>query len=906
VIQPWYARFLGQVRIERDDEIITRFRSQKTTLLFAFLACNTHRDHGREELIARFWPEEVLEAGRNNLRVALSSLRKVLEPPPTPAHSVLIATRTHVRLRSDAVRTDVGAFDTALKAGRLGEALALYATGPFLPGFYDDWAIQERERIEALAEAARQRQAQETGASVSSASGPLITPTDNTVRAISPSLLHNLPITTDRFFGREEEITRLEMLLLNPVPETRLITITGAGGAGKTRLAIETARRFLNGKVSGPTRALLTGGIWYASLTEVRETNELAATIALRLRQAMGLSGDNPCDPLAEVRAALEERRTILLLDNLEQVAHGAVSALTLLLERLPGCTLLVTSRVRMGLRGEQVLALAPLPVPEGETDRDTLARNASARLFADRARVVEADFALTAGNAVEVARLLRLLEGVPLAIELAAAWANVLTPRQMREQIERRREEDPANGGRKESFPARRPGGREERHHSLHAAFQWSYALLPTEARRLLARLSVFRGGFTGDAVTSVCEIAETAAMLSLLHGHSLITGRATADGAAVRFSLLESLREFAAALLERDEQTGLAARHAACFLRLAEEMRLLYGTPDTARALDRMEQEQDNVRAALDWAIQEEKGEMALRLAAALQWPWRLRGPLPEGRRYLSAILSLPDTQEETIYRADALNALGSIALTQRDMEEARLRYQESLVLCRRLGYTTGQIAALSNLATTFMDSGDCEAARPLFDEALTLVRQTGHKGREAIILYNLGNLAHWQRELEEAEWYHAAALAIRRELGDMRGVALSVVGLGILAMERRDFVHARDRLREGLRLQFELGDCSQIDAALENLARAEEGLERLERGVVLRAAAEALRSRLNIASSPLRQEALDSEAALLWDVLGEPCFTRAQARGAALDLDAAVAFALEEKVSSIVQNS
>jgi predicted ATPase len=903
VIKPWYARFFGQIRAERDDETITRFRSQKTALLFAFLACNPHRDHGREELIARFWPYDDLDAGRNNLRVALSSLRKVLEPPPTPADSVLLATRTHVRLRPDTVRTDVGEFEAALKAGRFMDALTLYEKGPFLPGFYDEWALQERERIEAQAEAARQKTGKDNG---QSAPVPPMTPQESATRTVSPAVPNNLPVTTDRFFGREEEITRLEMLLLNPVPEARVITITGPGGAGKTRLAVETVSRLLNGKANGSTRNLLTGGIWYTPLAEVREAPELAGMIAQRLRLALGLPGDGQCDPLTQVQEVIAGQRTLLLLDNLEQVAAGAITALPLLLERLPGCTLLITSRVRMGLRGEQVLALSPLPVPEGEVDRETLARSPAARLFADRAQSVETDFALTAGNAAEVARLLRLLEGVPLAIELAAAWANVLTPRQMREQIERRLEEKTPDGlG--EAFPTRQPGGREARHHSLRAAFQWSYDLLLPEARRLLARLSVFRGGFTGETVTPICAVSDAAATLSQLHGHSLLTGRPTPDGASIRFSLLESLREFAAAQVQTDEQTELGARHASYFLHLAEEMRPLYGTPDTACALDRMEQEQDNIRAALDWAIQEQgQAETALRLAAALQWPWRLRGPLPEGRRYLSTILSLPDAQGETAFRADALNALGSIAITQRDMDEARLRYQESLELCRRLDYTQGRIAALSNLATTFMDSGEFDAARPLFEEALTLVRETGHKGREAIILYNLGNLAHWRRELDEAEGYHSAALAIRRELGDTRGMALSLVGLGILAMERRDFSIARIRLCEGLRLQHELGDRSQIDAALENVARAEEGMERWERGVILRAAAEALRSRLNIASSPLRQEVLDSEAALLQTTLGEKRFARAHQWGASLNLDDAVAFALDESILYARENS
>jgi tetratricopeptide (TPR) repeat protein len=469
-----------------------------------------------------------------------------------------------------------------------------------------------------------------------------------------------------------------------------------------------------------------------------------------------------------------------------------------------------------------------------------------------------------------------------------------------MREQLELRLH--PAEGGRSGAFEVRKETDRAPRHHSLQAAFQWSYDLLEPDAQRLLRSLSVFRGGFLADAAGAIADA--TPALLARLHSHSLLTGRPTADGGAIRFALLESLREFADALLTPEERFRLMDRHFACYLQRAEEMKPLYGTAETARALDCIEPETNNIRAALDLALsptsapvseQVPSGMSALRLAAAMQWPWRLRGPLTEGRRYLTAILARPDAQEDTEARADALNALGSIALTQRDLEEARLRLTESLDLCRLLRYIPGSIAALSNLATTLMDGGDFDAARPLFEEALTLIRPTGHRGREAVVLNNLGNLAHWQRDLTAAEEYHTAALTIRREVSDTRGISLSQVGLGILAMERGDFPTAHTRLCEGLRLQHDLGDRSQIDSTLENIARAEEGSGNLERGITLRAAASAVRERFGIVSHPLRQENLDRERADLQTRLPTATFTHAWDRGTNLSLDDAVRFAL-----------
>jgi len=871
------VRLLGGISADRGEESITRFRSQKTAALFAYLCLHarTGREHGREELAALFWPDDTSESARSSLRVALSFLRRALEPPPTPADSVLVATRTHVRIRAEAVRTDVAAFEAALRAGDPARAIALYeAGGPFLPGIYDDWAILEQERLEALAEEARDRATGGISLAEAVAAPPAL------------PLANSLPVITDRFFGREEEAARLDLLLLSPA--SRLITLTGAGGAGKTRLAVESARRLFLSKAHGGAAAAerFPGGIWFVPLAGLSDPEGLPSTLPIRLREAMGLPPERGDDPLGQIAAALAGRAALFLLDNLEQVADGALAALTPLLERLPPpTTLLATSRVRLGLRGERIVALGPLPLPEAEDALERLVHNPAVQLFVDRARAVEVDFALTGTSAPEVAGLVRLLDGLPLAIELTAAWANVLTPRQMRAQLE----------GRLDALPARRIETREGRHRSLGAAFQWCYDLLEPEPRRILAGLSVFRGGFDAEAVAAVCTATYPESTLSRLHQYSLLTTRPLPNGTAIRFFLPESLRGFAGDLLTAEARETLARRHADYYLALLLAQQRMQGTPAALAAMDRVEQESDNLRAAAAWAGQAGETELALQLVSRQHWLWTVRGPFAEARRLLDDALALPGADAPTRARADALLALGSMAYYQGDHATEIAAYTEGLALNRALGNSSGVLSALCNLGASHMDHGEFDAARSLYTEALTVAATLGDRMRESTVLYNLGNLAHWQRDLVESESHHVAAWAIRQAMGDTRGIAISETALGSLALERAAFAEARVRFLTALPLQRDLGDRFRITHTLDQLARAEEGLDRLADGVRLRAAAEALRIALKTPLVPMARAITDQENAALRTQLGDAAYQAAWDSGAMLTWEEAVALAL-----------
>ena len=893
-------RLLGRVSARRGEETIERFRSQKTAALFAYLCLHapSGRDHAREELADLLWPDDDPARARASLRVALAFIRRVLEPPPAPSGSVLVASRFHVRLRSEAVRADVHDFEAALRGrdpAAVAEALTRYReSGPFLPGVYEEWALQERERLEALAD-----EAFRTVPPAAAVASPAVRSSGAT-RPAPPTepratLAGALPVYADRFFGRDEELERLETLLRGGA---RVVALTGAGGTGKTRLAVEAARRLLRadgvGQEKGAPAGAFPGGAWFVPLAEAADADSLPTDLAFRLRASMGLrESDARRDPLAQAAEHLAGRPALLVLDNLEQVADGAPAALPTLLAALPeGTALLLTSRIRTGARGERPVAVRPLPVPpEGGPDAPgMLSRNPAAALFADRARAVDADFAVTAANAAAVADLSRLLDGVPLALELAASWASVLSPARMCAQLREHLD----------ALPARQPAAREPRHRSLGAAFAWSLGLLEPEAADLLGRLSVFHGGFTAGSVAAVAGGADADARgvlsrLARLHQHSLLATRPAGAAGDVRFAVPPALRPFADALLGEGERSGLRARHAAHFLGAAEAAKAKIGTPDAPAALEQLALEREDLLGALRWAAAEPgQAETALRLGASLQWLWTTRGPVGEGRRLLAAVVTLP-AAARTAVRADALNALGGMAYFEGDTGAAAEYFAESLGLCRELSYARGTLVALGNLGTAHMERGEYDAARPLLAEAREIARAAGDGVRGASVAYNLGNLAHWRGDLHDARCLHDEALSMRRSAGDGRGLALSLTALGILDMEAGGYSAAEGRFREALALQGDLGDRFRASVTLDYLARARQGggdggPEALAAAVRLRAAAETLRAELGTPLPPHRRAVWEEEEVELRARLGDEAFAAARAEGSSLDWAAA----------------
>jgi predicted ATPase/DNA-binding SARP family transcriptional activator len=584
----------------------------------------------------------------------------------------------------------------------------------------------------------------------------------------------SLPLHLTRFLGREAELSRLHSLLDSE--HSRLITLSGPGGTGKTRLAVEAA---------GQSVERFAGAVWFVPLADLGEGRQLPQAILQALRLPPLLNQD----PLEQAAEALARQPSLLILDNLEQIADEAAPVIHALLTRAPAVKCLVTSRQRLHIPGEQEFAVAPLPTPNGADTPALLMQCESVRLFVDRAQAVKPDFQVTDRNAAAVAALCDRLEGLPLAIELAAARAQVLPPAQMLVQMEHRFD-----------FLASRQRVTEERHRTLRAAIDWSYQLLDAEAQRLFGRLSVFRGGWTLEAAAYVCEDDAVLDRLTQLREASLVL--AEEAGEAARFRMLNLLRAYAEEQLSDTERAHIARRHADHSLALAEE-----AGPELRGArqivwLDRLEQEQDNLRAALDWACRSRERLLCARLALAFYLLLYHRGSWQEARRCLEAGLEAAHAIGDS---GQALQArlqcdLAGLCFDMGDQEEAWTRARESLATCRERDDAAQLADVLNLMGLLALQSGEREMARQRFLEVLDL-RADAH-GR-ALALHNLGRLAGGEDDFGEARRLYEMALLHRRAAGDARGEAETLGSLGATAYRTGEREEARRLYLESLRL-------------------------------------------------------------------------------------------------------
>ena len=813
----WHIRLLGTLEARQNETVLTRFATSRVAALLARLALFPSRTHSREELADALWPEADLDAGRLNLRVALLSLRRQLEPPGSPAGSILIADRSSIRLNPQACLCDAAQFETALReAARTADltkkrealhyALALYE-GELLPGFYDEWVLEERERLQALRDEAEAQcralplpkqplsSAEEIGAEASSK------PTASSLPStLPPSTLIGFSIQFTRFFGRSHEKARLAEMLRDP--EVRLISLLGPGGAGKTRLALETARQ---------AAASFDGPVCFVPLADIDDSALVASAVASALR--LPLAGDkSPRGQIAAHLSSLSSARSLLVLDNLEHLGEGGASEIRALIEHAPHLTCLVTSRQKLSLEGEREMLLSALPVPLFDPAESplTLTTCPSVQLFVDRAQAVRPDFQITPGNAKAVAAVCRSLEGMPLALELAAARIQALTPGQMQQQLETRLD---FLTSRRRDLPAR--------HRSLRATLEWSAHLLTLEQTRFFVPLSVFRGGWSLDAAAAVCEVAAPLGLLEQLCERSLIAAEETTLG--MRFRMLESLREFGEEQLSPHEKGALARRHAAYFQTLAAEMDALWNGPEQSRALEVLDAEQDNLRAALTFcrSVAETDGEaseIGLRLAAHLGNYWTIRGLLREGLGRLEGALAGPGSSAA---RAGALAAAGWLAAGLGDPKRAEASLTESIEISRKLEDKSALAAALRmrGVAATWHDNYP-QAAIDL-EEALALSREIGEDVTTAITLNSLGVLTYqWRGDKAGAGRLYEEALALFLRFEDHQRASYSLHNLGCIAYEFGEYDRAGALLRQSLALTDALGDLWQRAYCLRSL--------------------------------------------------------------------------------------
>lgn len=687
------------------------------------------------------------------------------------------------------------------------------------------------------------------------------------------SRINNLPTQATPLLGREEEARSAGDLLARP--DVRLVTLTGPGGTGKTRLGLQVAADVLHD---------FADGVFFVALAAVRET-ALALPTTAKVLGVREVAGRPIFETLSE---HLRTRQLLLVLDNFEQVVEAALEV-SELIAACPRLKVLVSSRVPLRVYGERELAVPPLPLPDPRhaSSAERLSQYAAVRLFVERAQAVKADFALDDANAPAVAEICARLDGLPLAIELAAARIRLLTPQAMIARLEHRLAF--LTGGARD-LPARQQ--------TLRGAMAWSYELLEEGERRLFWQLGVFAGGWTIEAAEAIAgEEVEVLGGLESLVAKSLARQDADMEGEP-RFQMLETIREYA---LEQLGQSGEAdevrRRHATYFLALAEQAEPELRGAQQAAWLDRCDREHDNLRAALRWSLESGHAELGLRLGGALRLWWFTRGYLSEGRRRLTELLAVP-AAAATPARAKALHTLGMLESAQGDRDAAPRHYEESLAIRREQGDRFGSAVVLENLGELHEGKGDLAAARPLYEQSLALVREVGDGLGIAWVLCSLGRVASLQRDWTAARSLLDEAHARLRAANDPRGVMSVLHALANVAHEQATYAEARTLLGQALAIAQELGSPTGVSDTLEGFAAVAVAEGRLERAVRLSAAGAALRDAIQAQPSPAERDRAERRLEPARRALDESTATRAWAEGTAMGLDQAVAYALRDE--------
>jgi predicted ATPase/transcriptional regulator with XRE-family HTH domain len=641
-----------------------------------------------------------------------------------------------------------------------------------------------------------------------------------------------LPAEPTPIIGRDRELEVLTGLL---GAGTRVLTLVGPGGVGKTRLALSLARRVVDEYADG---------VVWVELAPVADHTLVLSTVG----RAIGLHDAGGADVVGVLRSWLRDRQALLVLDNMEHLL-GAVPDLAQLLLSCPGLHVLATSRAPLRLRGEQEYHLPALEVPPAEQaagDRE-LATFSAVHLFVVQAQQKDPSFALD-GQDQAVAAICRRLDGLPLALELVAARTRTLAPAEILARLD-----DPLSllvGGARD-MP--------ERQQTMRAAISWSEELLDPAERTMFRRLAVFTGGWTLPAAEAVCGagLQEAGAVLDLvdvLVEQSLVSAHPTADG--TRYLMLEPVRQYAhERLVETGEAAATQLRHARYFLALAEEAAgELEGRAEQASWAERLDRELANLRGALAWGEQtpgDEAAETLLRLAAALWRFWEMRWHVEEGRRWLSAALARSD-QAPPILRARALNAAGNLARDEGDHDQATAYHEQCLAIRRTLGDTRGVAASLNNLGVIARDRGDGARTLELCQEACALFRQAGDDHGAAIALISLGYGATLQGDLARARAFYEESLAQFRPAGDHWHTAWVLTYLAEVMLFDDDLDSALSLAEDALEAHREAGDPSGVGISLNLLGRVDEARGELDGGAAKYA--EALR---HLASAGVEQE-------------------------------------------------
>jgi predicted ATPase/DNA-binding SARP family transcriptional activator len=963
---------LGPPMVRRGRVVLPPLPTQKTTLLLAYLVLHQHCPHPREALAALYWGDVSDEQARHSLRTALATLRRYL------GSDVLRADRESVWVNPDlSIWVDAGEFEEQARSAAgheiapLRSAIDLYR-GDLLPGFYDDWILRERDRYQALyldlvlqmiqlhrsrsdyaaaieyaeralaCEPANERAHQhlifcrlalgdrsaalrqyehcrralqeELAVEPSPETTALYRWLTRTPARALEARITNLPIPISSFVGRTREMARLKEMLA----QARLATLTGPGGCGKTRLAVQVASDLVDA---------FRDGVWWVDFAPLTDESLVSQAIA----RAAGVA-EEPNVPTQETLVHhLVPRQVLLVLDNCEHLVDRIAQLAAVLLNECPRLTILATSREALGVPGEMLLLIPSLSYPlTGQFLPDEEPQDyESVRLLCERAAAVTEGWKLSDTNAAAVAQICQRLDGIPLAIELAAASLKVLAVQEVAARLDDR-------------FGLLTAGGRTAlpRHRTLRAVIDWGYDLLSEQERRLMSTLSVFAGGWTLEAAEAVgadgISSQQVLGLMSRLVDKSLVE-TAEEPGGGARYRMLETVRQYG---LERLSEAGQveATRHghALFFAGLAERAESELRGPEMRAWLARLETEHDNFRSALAWSLAHGSAELCLRFAGALGIFWH-RGYLSEGCAWLERLLGrgkeapprlrvkamvsaswlardLGDyrraaaLQEESaaILRAvgdrlalfDVLIGRGLLAVYQNDPRRAFANFNEALALAEELDYPWGRARALVNLAHAALFNLQWDAeARSRGEESLELFRQLDDATEQAHALIILGPGAHYEGDDRRGRRLVEQAAAICRQAGDRRQLAWATSVLGVMLRWEGRVAEALPVAREGLRLALELGEKTVAVFALILLS----GLAR-DRGKTLQSlhllgCAIAYGESFGYRASPLQWDVVNRDVDAMRSELGEEAFTSEWAHGAGMPPEWAVQAALDD---------
>jgi len=955
-----HIELFGAGHVQIGGEALPPLKYRKEFWLLAYLALHSDRDLDRDAVAALFWPDNEEELARYYLRRSLSHLRRALGPE---AHRLLTPAPRTLRLDLTDAFCDVVVFDHAVTSaapGSLEQAVAWYR-GPLLPGCPDAWVVLERQRrehgyLEALETLAQRESERGEAVAASRLLRLLITadpyresavcslmqaladsgdraamqqvyqdlrralrrdlnidPAPETQalyqslheRAPQPVVLppaampsgppRRLPVPLSNLIGREQELEEV----CGWLGKNRLVTLAGTGGVGKTRLSLAAAVRVIGS---------FADGVWFVDLAPLNDP----AFVTQALLRLFDLREEPHTMPEEILERTLSSRALLLVLDNCEHLLEASASLTDRLLSACPGLKVLATSREALGLAGEHLyrvpsLSLPPAGQPNVEKSPFTLLEYEAVRLFVERARQSNSSFQLTRRNAALVVQICHRLDGIPLAIEMAAARLKALSAAQIAARLEDRFRL--LTGGSRAALPRQR---------TLQAAIDWSHDLLTEEERILFRRLSVFAGGWSLEAAEAVCTGEDGAerfppnpgppgisrlppaffpeAVLDLLTHlveKSLVVFEAPVEGAE-RYRMLESIRQYGAErLAEAGETEASYHRHGDFFLSFTEAAGKQLAGADQSRWFARLDADHDNLRAVMEG----ENRETGLRIAGALRRFWEIRGHYREARLRLKAVLDATAGESFPLARSNALNAAGMFARIQGDYASARTLHEECLAISREIGNNAGIVNSLGNLGIVAYDLGDYGSARTLQEECLERCRQIGSHEGTASALHNLSNVAQAQDDYAYARTLIEESIEMSREAGDGWSVAASHNALGNLAFRAGDYASARRLLAECLTMMWELGDKEIIVACLSMFAVIAMTETHADIAVRLWSAVSSLREAMGSPLPPSIREHREAEIAAAREALGEEAFHRAWQEGTAMTMEQSIAYAVSQ---------